>query len=152
LNRHTLVRNDIDFVSSLNIGIIESRNLLNNSSFGSPSWIKNNEETMAANLPSDSFPFFKPVMNCSVKLSLLEMHEEWLILRDRIYSYRLATWSGRYFWENKTCNVRKAFSRVFKLKKKVLVEKFDRKTLLTLYFEVLQSLNQVFLQDYPMMK
>jgi hypothetical protein len=37
LNKHTLVLADPDFVSSLNTGIIASRNLINNSSLGSPS-------------------------------------------------------------------------------------------------------------------
>jgi len=91
---------DGDLVSSRNIGKIASRNLMNNSSSDSPSWIKNNDVTIAVNFPSDSLPLRKDVINCSVRL------------RDRV-----ETRSDRYFWENNVWSVRKEFSRVFKLNK-----------------------------------
>ncbi len=72
--------------------------------------------------------------------------------KERSFLYRLATWSGRYFWENKICNVRNEFSRVFRLKKFFSKRNSMATNILTLYFEVLQLPNQVVHQDYPMMK
>ncbi len=79
----TFFRNDGDFVSSRKIGKIASRNLMNNSLFGSPSWIRNKDVTIAANLPSDSLPFRKHVINCSSKVSVLIINRKfiWYIRR-----------------------------------------------------------------------
>lgn len=108
-NRPTFFRIDRGLVSSRNVGKIASRNLMNRSSSGWPSWTKTNDVTMAANFPSDSLPLRRDVINCSVKLST-----------------RLEMKSERYFWESKAWSVRREFSRVFELKKRIKIKWINR--------------------------
>lgn len=91
---------DEGFDSSRRMGRRASRNLRKSSSSGSPSWTRNKEVTMAANLLSDSLPFLKELISSSV-----------------MFSVRFFSNSERYFWENKVCNVRNELSRVRKLDK-----------------------------------
>ncbi len=117
-NRPTFFRIDRGLVSSRNVGTNASRNLINRSSSGWPSWMKNKDVTVAASFDSDSLPFRKDAINCSVKLSILKWIGRWIWrTEEENGKYRVETKSGRYFWENKAWRVRREFSRVFELKK-----------------------------------